>query len=109
MIIMKDMGKHLKDLNYLGYSGDEYVVANKHKKQRTKSASITEVELLLIYKDLKNTFKDSYFSNSDLKDLCSSKWNLTNRQTPSRLKKLYEQGLLERESGSSPYRYKIKK
>ena len=105
---MKDMGKHLKELNYLGYVTDGYVVANKHKKQRVKSASITDTELLLMYKDLKDTFKDSCFSNSDLKDLCSNKWNLTSRQTPSRLKKLYEQGLLDRESSSSPYKYKIK-
>lgn len=106
---MRNLGTLINDYkDVLGYG--EYIIANTkivNHDSKKKTNKITDSELSLMLIDLKNKFKlDETFANSDLADLCE-KWGLTNRQTPSRLKKLSEAGALIRFE-TKPLTYKIK-
>lgn len=82
-----------------------YVKASpKSKSKKTKSKGILDSELAMMLDDLKTL--SGVFGNKDLADFLG-KWGLTNRQTPSRLKKLADQGLLERYD-TKPLTYSVK-
>lgn len=77
----------------------------KKEKDKTKKG-ITEQEVIDLFNNvIKIAFKDKTFQNKDFHKLVSDIY--TNRQTPSRLKKLKELGYLE-DLGGSPKQYKIK-
>ena len=104
---MKDLGMLIKDNeDILGYVA--YMPANKTQKKRktVKKVVIKDEDLLILFEDIKSTFGSEKFKNSDLKELCD-KWNLTSRQTPSRLKKMADQGLLTRYE-TKPLTYQVK-
>lgn len=77
------------------------------KVTRTAKKGITEEELVEMLEVLKATFFDKKFKNSDLNDV-RAVMDLSARQTPSRLKKLVEQGELE-DLGGSPKSYCLRK
>lgn len=74
-------------------------------KKKAKSA-ISDSELDTMFVDIEATFGDKSFKNKDLGDLLD-KWGLSARQTPSRLKKLVDAGLLQ-DLGGSPKSYQVK-
>lgn len=74
-------------------------------KKKAKSA-ISDSELDTMFVDIQATFADKSFKNRDLGDLLD-KWGLSSRQTPSRLKKLVDAGLLQ-DLGGSPKSYQVK-
>ena len=77
------------------------------KVTRATKKGITEEELVEMLEILQATFFDKKFKNSDLNDV-RAVMDLSARQTPSRLKKLVEQGELE-DLGGSPKSYCLRK
>lgn len=75
------------------------------KKVKNAKPKITGDEIQDLFENvIKLAFKDKEFKNKDFHLLVADKYS--NRQTPSRLKKLVEQGLLI-DLGGSPKSYKI--
>ncbi|MCF0124754.1 MAG: hypothetical protein HUJ68_03180 [Clostridia bacterium] len=94
-------------------SGKEYGVEFRYStplvnstNSKKGSKGIKETELMMILEDLKTIFYNKSFSNKDIPQAILIKWNLSNRQTPSRLKKLAEVGKLKI-IDNSPYVYKL--
>lgn len=83
----------------------EVVVKKIPKTSKKKGIQKEELDAM---KDLLSKMfpNGEEFKNSQLSPLCEE-LNLTNRQTPSRLKALKEEGFLE-DLGGSPKKYKIK-
>lgn len=81
----------------------EVVVAKAAPKAK---GGIKEDELTALAETIKSHLSDKEFQNKDLAHFLSD-LGLTNRQTPSRLKKLAEIGVLE-DLGGSPKKYKLK-
>ena len=77
------------------------------KKEKNAKPKITNDEIDdLFYNVVKIAFAEKeYFQNKDFWKLVSDKYS--NRQTPSRLKKMKEKGYLE-DLGGSPKKYKVK-
>lgn len=77
------------------------------KKEKNAKPKITGDEIDdLFFNVVKIAFKDKeFFQNKDFWKLVSDKYS--NRQTPSRLKKMKEKGYLE-DLGGSPKKYKVK-
>ncbi len=76
------------------------------KKAKNAKPKITGDEIQDLFENvIKLAFKDKEFKNKDFHLLVADKYS--NRQTPSRLKKLVEQGLLI-DLGGSPKSYKVK-
>lgn len=75
----------------------------KPKKEPKKK--ITDEEVKELFNLIKIKFKDEPFQNKNFHLLVADKYS--NRQTPSRLKKMVELGLLE-DLGGTPKKYKVK-
>lgn len=76
-------------------------------KPKKVSKGIQPGEVEMMFADILKTFGDKPFKNKDLSNVAlPEKWSLTNRQTPSRLKKLVAAGKLE-DLGGSPKSYKV--
>lgn len=110
MIFMKNLENFLIDNDHLGFITVERKATGAKTKSTTarkKSSKITDSELTIMYDSLKEYFKVESFQNRDLAGAgLLEKWSLTNRQTPSRLKKLVAAGKLE-DLGGSPKSYKV--
>lgn len=73
------------------------------KKPKAKAVGVQDDDLTFLYELAKANFKpNEKFKNGDLAKLQSK---FTNRQTPSRLKKLVESGLLKAEGTPKNYWY----
>lgn len=89
-----------KSEEYLQGLGIEKV---EKKKPKTKAVGVQDDDLTFLYELAKANFKpNEKFKNGDLAKLQSK---FTNRQTPSRLKKLVESGLLKAEGTPKNYWY----
>lgn len=76
------------------------------KKAKNAKPKITGDEIQDLFENvIKIAFKDKEFKNKDFHLLVADKYS--NRQTPSRLKKMVENGWLE-DLGGSPKTYKVK-
>ncbi|MCF0126894.1 MAG: hypothetical protein HUJ68_14305 [Clostridia bacterium] len=82
----------------------EYV--NSTNNSSKKSKGIKDDELLMMLNDLRDIFNNKNFSNKDLPQELLIKWGLSNKQTPSRLKKLAVAGKLKIIS-ETPYVYEL--
>lgn len=104
---MKNLGEFLKEKKYFGVMVEEATKAPTKKATRPGSKGIQKNELDMMAESIKTIFGTEAFMNKDFasKGLLE-KWNLSNRQTPSRLKKLVQMGILE-DLGGSPKSYKI--
>lgn len=81
---------------------DEFEL-NKPKAKPKKG--ITESELEELFNLIKLKFKDESFKNKEFHLMVADKY--TNRQTPSRLKRMVEKDWLE-DLGGTPKKYKVK-
>lgn len=106
---MMNLENFLKENQHLGYEIKERkarVAATTSSRKR--SSGIKEEELSMMFADIVELFGDKVFQNKNLKEFdLHSKWELSSRQTPSRLKKLVEQGLLL-DHGGKPKSYQVK-
>lgn len=75
------------------------------KKPKTQKKKISEEEVKELFNLIKIKFKDEPFQNKNFHLIVADKYS--NRQTPSRLKKLVNLGLLE-DLGGTPKKYKVK-
>lgn len=105
---MKNLESFLIDNKHFGFiTVEKKTTKSKSSTNRKKASKITDSELTIMYDSLKEFFKDKDFQNRDLDGAgLLEKWSLTNRQTPSRLKKLVASGKLE-DLGGSPKTYKV--
>jgi len=76
----------------------------KPKVVKTKKG-ITDDEIEELFNLIKLKFKDESFKNKEFHLMVADKY--TNRQTPSRLKRMVEKGWLE-DLGGTPKKYKVK-
>ncbi len=103
--------KHLSQKNFaeaakvLTFDNVQTTFENEKTKTITGGSKITDLELQTILSIADEHFPDSAFKNADIAPLIPK---LTARQTPSRLKKLVDQGYLE-DLGGSPKSYKVVK
>lgn len=77
----------------------------KKKPKTPPKKKISEEEVQELFNLIKIKFKDEPFQNKNFHLLVADKYS--NRQTPSRLKKLVNLGLLE-DLGGTPKKYKVK-
>lgn len=85
---------------------DDHEKAQKLDKAQKPKKGITQDEIIDLFQNVISiAFKEKEFNNKDFHKLVADK--LSNRQTPSRLKKMVENGLLI-DLGGSPKKYKIK-
>lgn len=83
--------------------------AAKKAVAATKKKGIQEDELTDLAELVKKHFPDKQFKNADLsKHLGELPYEMTARQTPSRLKRLVEMGVLESEDAKPSKLYKLK-
>lgn len=78
----------------------------KEKNKKVQPKKITNEEIDDLFQIVKENLEGKEFKNKDFHLLVHDKY--TNRQTPSRLKKMVERGYLE-DLGGTPKSYKIKK
>lgn len=86
---------------------DQFEIEQKEAKKKPKAKGITDEEIKELFENVVSiAFKDKQFQNKDFHKLVADKYS--NRQTPSRLKKMKEFGLLE-DLGGTPKTYQIAK
>lgn len=85
-------------------TNEEKEIKEKNKKPQAKK--ITDEEINNLFQVVRENLEGKEFKNKDFHMLVHDKY--TNRQTPSRLKKMVENGYLE-DLGGTPKSYKIKK
>lgn len=108
---MKTLSEIIKENNNFGIVIETNSKKNRTSsptlKPRTKSKGIQKHELDMMAESIKTVFGTEAFMNRDFapKGLLE-KWNLSNRQTPPRLKKLVQMGILE-DLGGSTKSYKV--